>query len=196
MTVSITAAQMRAVSVVPAVKASYCVELLLLLLLDSSSDSGLLSFVSSSFFVPLAIWHLCANCHQFSFVMRIVSVLTCPVLQFNNESRPPSAVEVSFLTHTHTNSWCFCINITSDLERSGTKFRSMAKAVSAVYSHEMRCISFDSPSCWLSQHVLTTCPRTRSVKQFHLSFFVILSKKYFLICWHHTVLPSYLALQS
>jgi len=57
MTVSITAAQMRAVSVVPAVKAPYCVELLLLLLLllDSSSDSGLLSFVSSSFFVPLAI---------------------------------------------------------------------------------------------------------------------------------------------
>ena len=99
----------------------------------------------------------------------------------------------SFFPDTHTNSWCFCINITSDLERSGTKFRSMAKAVSAVYSHEMRCISFDSPSCWLSQHDLTTCPRTRSVKRFHLSFFVILSIFFFfdLLASHRlTVLPG------
>ena len=79
MTVSITAAQMQAVSVVPAVKASYSVELELLL--DSSSDSGLLSFVSSSFFVPLANLTALHNCHHFSLVMRIVSILTCPVLQ-------------------------------------------------------------------------------------------------------------------
>ena len=30
-------------------------------------------------------------------------------------------------------------HITSNFERSGTKFRSMAKSVSTVYSHEMRC---------------------------------------------------------
>ena len=92
MTVSITAAQMQAVSFVPAVKASYSVELELLL--DSSSDSGLLSFVSSSFFVPLA--NLTA----------LSSLLTChancvhPNMPSLTITRPPSAVEDSFLTYT------------------------------------------------------------------------------------------------
>lgn len=149
---------MRAVSVVPAVKASFSVELLLL---DSSSDSGLLSFVSSCF-VPLAISHLCTNCHHFSFVMRIVSIQTCPVLHFNNESRPPSAVEDSFLTYTRIHDGFASIShqLLSILGPNSDRWP-------IVYNHDMRCFSFDNPSFRLSQHVLTTCPRTISAKPFY-----------------------------